>query len=241
MVKLENSNQQDRFRKKPDGDSEPAAEVGWYLQRERETLGYSLLDVAHELRVDPTYLHALEEGELHYQLGWTYVLSYVRSYSDFLGFEPGPVIQHYKKILAEQTGVSLKQRDENWPFTEVRARAAIATFAGIVGAMGLAGLALDNHHGEAENTPPQNPSHLSSQNGTSQDLQNKDIKKNEQKSRYNKVTENLLVQGDRAQDVPEIEIRNRPLSDVFDQKKSKQAALRLLDLSAARLASIAEN
>lgn len=243
------------LRKKPDGETHPAAEVGWYLQRERETLGHSLVDVAGELRVDPQYIYALEQGELHHQLGWTYVLSYVRSYSDYLGFEPGPVVRHYKKILAEEpSGPTGGGSDEIWPFSEVRARAAIATFAGVVGLMGVAGLVFQPDQDTDESAKTIKPSSLNSEifvpkkHETSSTGQGSGLSSTSashqtgQNIQGSVVKINLLIDTKPQSNVPTIAIREMPLPDQVSALKKSWAALqRVRDFNTARLAAVSEN
>jgi len=243
------------LREKPDGDIHPAAEVGWYLQRERETLGHSLVDVAGELRVDPQYIHALEQGEIHHQLGWTYVLSYVRSYSDYLGFEPGPVVRHYKKILAEvPSGPTGADTDEVWPFSEVRARAAIATFAGVVGLMGAAGLVFQAEQDTDKNGSIIKPSSTNSEifvpkkNEATSKVQGSGLGATPvslhtgQNTQGSAVKINLLINAKPQKQVPTIAIREVPLPDqVSALKRSWIALQKLRDFNTARLAAVSDN
>jgi len=252
---MQHTTSQGDLREKPDGEIHPAAEVGWYLQRERETLGHNLVEVAAQLRVDPQFLHALELGELHHQLGWTYVLSYVRSYSDFLGFEPGPVVRHYRKILAsEPKQVPGDEKDETWPFSEVRARAAIATFAGVVGLMGVAGFVFDADKTNAAQGLDVKPS------STSSDIfvpkNNKLSKKNADqaftatpvggdavlKTHGSVVKINLLIDAKSDKVVPTIAMRDVPLPHkVSEFKRSWVALQRIRDFNTSRLAAVSEN
>ena len=75
------------FRHKPDGKLDPAGEVGWFLQYERERRGDTLADAAAETRIKATYIHALEQGAMDQLPGWPYVIGYVRTYAKFLGLE----------------------------------------------------------------------------------------------------------------------------------------------------------
>ena len=91
------------FREKPDGNANPAAETGWFLQRERERRGKSLADAALETRINAKYLHAIEQGSLGELPNRSYILGYIRVYAEFLGLEADPLVDHYKSLLPAQS------------------------------------------------------------------------------------------------------------------------------------------
>lgn len=91
------------FREKPDGNANPAAETGWFLQRERERRGKSLADAALETRINAKYLHAIEQGLLGELPNRSYILGYIRVYAEFLGLEADPLVDHYKSLLPAQS------------------------------------------------------------------------------------------------------------------------------------------
>jgi len=88
------------FRQKPDGNTEPAAETGWFLQRERERIGKSLADAALETHINAKYLNAIETGALDHLPAGSYALGYIRVYADFLGLEAEPLLDHYRSLIA---------------------------------------------------------------------------------------------------------------------------------------------
>ncbi len=90
------------FRVKPDPAVDPAAEAGWYLQRERERHGKTLADAALETRINAKYLHAIEHGVLHELPNRSYVLGYIRVYAEFLGLEADPLVEHFKSLPPAQ-------------------------------------------------------------------------------------------------------------------------------------------
>ncbi len=87
------------FRSKPDGDSDPAGEAGWYLQYERERRGETLADAAADTHIRAMYLHALELGAMDELPGWPYVIGIVRCYAKYLGLEPEPLVAHYTAFV----------------------------------------------------------------------------------------------------------------------------------------------
>ncbi|WP_137391815.1 helix-turn-helix domain-containing protein [Rhodoligotrophos defluvii] len=83
---------------KPDR-SNPAAEVGWFLRRERERYNCSLEDAALATRINRRYLAAIEDGDLDSLPDPEDGLRYVTTYAAFLGFEPAPLAQHYATVI----------------------------------------------------------------------------------------------------------------------------------------------
>lgn len=89
-------------------ENNPAAEVGWFLRRERERHGCPIEEAAHATRINRRYLTAIEEGDLSSLPELEDALRYVCTYAEFLGFEPAPLAQHYVEILKSA-------RDEDVP------------------------------------------------------------------------------------------------------------------------------
>lgn len=89
---------------KPDPAVDPAAEVGWFLRRERERYGCSIEEAARATRINRRYLSAIEEGDLERLPELEDALRYVCTYAEYLGFEPVPLAQHYLGILKSMRG-----------------------------------------------------------------------------------------------------------------------------------------
>lgn len=89
---------------KPDPAVDPAAEVGWFLRRERERYGCSVEEAARATRINRRYLSAIEEGDLERLPELEDALRYVCTYAEYLGFEPVPLAQHYLTILKTMRG-----------------------------------------------------------------------------------------------------------------------------------------
>ncbi|MFN0190646.1 MAG: helix-turn-helix domain-containing protein [Aestuariivirga sp.] len=87
------------FRIKPDGDTDPAGEAGWYLQRERERRGLSLEDAGEATGVHPYHIEAIEYGDLTRMPERREALEMVALYAQFLEFDPQPLIAHYDAFL----------------------------------------------------------------------------------------------------------------------------------------------
>lgn len=88
-----------KFRPKPDGNSDPAGEAGWFLQRERERRNLSLPQVAEILDIHETYLEAIEQGDITRMPSRSEILGLVSLYGQFLGFDPKPLVHHFADIL----------------------------------------------------------------------------------------------------------------------------------------------
>ena len=69
------------------GSSDPRG-VGEELRGARERLGWSLADVAANLRIRHPYLAALEEGRVADLPGTTYAVGFVRAYAKLVGLDP---------------------------------------------------------------------------------------------------------------------------------------------------------
>ena len=87
------------YRPKPDGKTQPAAEAGWYLQRERERRGISLQAAGRSIGVHPVHLQAIEMGDLANLPERAVALRIIGDYARFLGFEAKPLVEHFEKCL----------------------------------------------------------------------------------------------------------------------------------------------
>jgi cytoskeleton protein RodZ len=90
---------QDFVREKPDGETDPAGEAGWYLEREREARGLSLEEAGEAAGIHPYHLEAIELGDLTCMPERLEALEMIGSYAQFLGFDPEPLVEHYARFL----------------------------------------------------------------------------------------------------------------------------------------------
>jgi cytoskeleton protein RodZ len=79
-------------------------EVGAQLRQARIARGEELEDVAEYLRIRPTYLYGLEQGDLSVIPGRTYALGFLRSYAQYLGFDGEDLIAQIRSSVAGLTG-----------------------------------------------------------------------------------------------------------------------------------------
>ena len=120
------SSRRNSFRHKPDGKLDPAGEVGWYLQYERERRGETLANAAVETKIKATYLHALEQGALDQLPGWPYALGFVRGYAKFLELEPEPLVEHYTTFIGKPAVIDRVGSRSAWWRRSASARSAAA-------------------------------------------------------------------------------------------------------------------
>jgi cytoskeleton protein RodZ len=86
-------------RAKPDGDADPAGEVGWFLMREREARGLTLEDAAEATGIHPYHIEAIEYGDLTHMPPRLEATEMIAGYAQFLGFDVEPLIAHLLSFL----------------------------------------------------------------------------------------------------------------------------------------------
>jgi len=86
-------------REKPDGETDPAGEAGWYLEREREARGLSLEEAGEATGIHPYHLEAIELGDMTCMPERLEALEMIGAYAQFLGFDPEPLVEHYAHFL----------------------------------------------------------------------------------------------------------------------------------------------
>jgi cytoskeleton protein RodZ len=79
-------------------------EVGAQLRQARLARGEQLEDVAEHLRIRPSYLLGLEEGDLSVIPGRAYALGFLRSYARYLGFDGEDLIVQIRSSVGDLTG-----------------------------------------------------------------------------------------------------------------------------------------
>ncbi|MGH6908484.1 MAG: RodZ domain-containing protein, partial [Aestuariivirga sp.] len=89
----------DFFREKPDGETDPAAEAGWFLQRERERRAESLEDAGEATGIHPYHIEAIEFGDMTRMPRRLEALEMIGIYAQYLGFDPEPLVRHYMHFL----------------------------------------------------------------------------------------------------------------------------------------------
>jgi cytoskeleton protein RodZ len=78
------------------------AEIGALLRRRREEVGQDLSTISAVTHIKPIYLKAIEEGRRKDLPGTAYMIGYIRTYADYLGFDGNRLITDYHAELAGQ-------------------------------------------------------------------------------------------------------------------------------------------
>ena len=86
-------------RQKPDGKDDPAGEVGWFLQREREKRALSLDDAGEATGIHPYHLEAIELGDMTCMPPRLEALEMIAVYAQHLGFDPDPLVEHLVSFM----------------------------------------------------------------------------------------------------------------------------------------------
>jgi cytoskeleton protein RodZ len=98
-AELRDEVEQAYVREKPDGVADPAAEAGWYLEREREARGMSLDEAGEASGIHPYHIEAIELGDMTCMPERFEALEMIGAYAQFLGFDPEPLVEHYARFL----------------------------------------------------------------------------------------------------------------------------------------------
>jgi len=130
-------------RQPPDPQRFPAAHAGWFLKRERLSHGLALNKVAAHLKIRERYLWAIEEGvDAEFPQASSF-FSYVAAYAQYLGFDPDPLIEHYREIMPAMREAQ-KRGPGNiialWPAMRARSRPLALAVIAFVVALAGAGL-----------------------------------------------------------------------------------------------------
>jgi cytoskeleton protein RodZ len=78
------------------------AEIGVMLRKRREEVGKDLATIAAITHIRQNYLKAIEEGRRKDLPGTAYMIGYIRTYADYLGFDGDRLITDFHADLAGQ-------------------------------------------------------------------------------------------------------------------------------------------
>src|SRR5262245_64629259 len=78
------------------------AEIGAMLRRRREEVGQDLAAISAVTHIKPMFLKAIEEGKRKDLPGTAYMIGYIRTYANYLGFDGNRLINDYHDVLTEQ-------------------------------------------------------------------------------------------------------------------------------------------
>ncbi|NND48692.1 MAG: DUF4115 domain-containing protein [Rhizobiales bacterium] len=100
--------------------------VGATLRGAREAGGETINDAATASRIRAAYIHALETEDYQQLPGWAHALSYARTYAEYLGLEPTPLVRRVREQI------ELRQHLAQPPEPSRRRRGGWRIAAGIV-------------------------------------------------------------------------------------------------------------
>ena len=89
--------------------AERLVDIGRHLREARQQRGEDLYDVADYLRIKPSYLFALEEGDLAGMPGRTYAMGFLRTYADHLGYDGAEVVRQLKSTGEPESRLEVRQ------------------------------------------------------------------------------------------------------------------------------------
>ncbi len=86
---------------KPDGETDPLGEAGWYLEHERVAHGLTLEEAGEATGIHPYHLEAIELGAVTHLPERPETLEMIGLYAQYLGFDPEPLVAHYAALLPQ--------------------------------------------------------------------------------------------------------------------------------------------
>lgn len=89
--------------------AERLVDIGRHLREARQQRGEDLYDVADYLRIKPSYLFAIEEGDLAGMPGRTYAMGFLRTYADHLGFDGAEVVRQLRATSEPEASLRVRQ------------------------------------------------------------------------------------------------------------------------------------
>ena len=87
------------IRDKPDGETDPLGEAGWYLEHERLMRGLSLEAAANGCGIHPYHLEAIEYGDMTCLPERAEALGMIGAYAAYLHFDPEPLVQYFAQFM----------------------------------------------------------------------------------------------------------------------------------------------
>jgi cytoskeletal protein RodZ len=83
--------------------------IGQKLTSARETLGFSVEQIARDTNIAKSYLIALEAEDFDSFPGETYLLGFLRNYSEYLGIDSDEMISLYKNMMIQEQPVPMEE------------------------------------------------------------------------------------------------------------------------------------
>jgi cytoskeletal protein RodZ len=83
--------------------------IGDRLKEARETQNYTLEQVARDTRISKRFIQALEEEDFSSLPGETYLIGFLRNYSEYLGLPAEEIINRYKNIKLQEQPIPMEE------------------------------------------------------------------------------------------------------------------------------------
>jgi cytoskeleton protein RodZ len=111
--------------------------LGRKLREAREKHNYSVEQVARDTNISRSYLEALEEENFAVIPGDTYVLGFLRNYSEYLGLNPDELLGLYRNLRIQEQPMPMSELLQGArPRRRSRALLVVLAFA-VVAAVGM--------------------------------------------------------------------------------------------------------
>ncbi|MFO7848590.1 MAG: helix-turn-helix domain-containing protein [Spirochaetia bacterium] len=110
--------------------------IGSKLRGAREEKGYSIDQVARDTNIARRFLEAMEREDFSVFPGDTYVLGFLRNYSDYLGLNPDKVITLYRNLKIQEQPIPVEELIRPKKKLPLRAIALVIVAAAVLGAGG---------------------------------------------------------------------------------------------------------
>ncbi len=83
--------------------------IGEKLTSARESLGYTVEQIARDTNIAKSYLNALENEDFSVFPGETYLYGFLRNYSEYLGLEPEDMVTLYKNMQLQEQPAPMEE------------------------------------------------------------------------------------------------------------------------------------
>lgn len=83
--------------------------IGQKLTTSRETLGLSIEQIARETNIAKSYLTALEQEDFDQFPGETYLIGFLRNYSEYLGLDPEEMVNLYRNMMIQEQPAPIEE------------------------------------------------------------------------------------------------------------------------------------
>lgn len=83
--------------------------LGEKIRKYREEKGYSLEQVARDTHITKRFLEAMEEENFSSLPGESYVIGFLRTYSEYLGLNPDEIVSHFRNMRLQEQQVPIEE------------------------------------------------------------------------------------------------------------------------------------